>query len=65
MLIKYYFEIKHVKGTDNIKADTLSRKIELQNSKKPLDAILRIDKNSKIKYNYPKLAVVHKVLELY
>ena len=29
MLIKYYFEIKHVKGIDNTKADTLSRKIEL------------------------------------
>ena len=29
ILIEYYFEIKHVKGTDNIKADILSRKAEL------------------------------------
>ena len=29
MLIEYYFEIEHVKGTDNTKADTLSRKAEL------------------------------------
>ena len=50
---------------DNTKADTLNKKIKLQSSKKPLDAILRIDKNSKIKYNYLKLVVVYKVLELY
>ena len=29
ILMEYYFKIKHVKGTDNIKADTLSRKAEL------------------------------------
>ena len=29
ILIKYYFEIKHVKGTDNIKADILNKKTEL------------------------------------
>ena len=29
MLIEYYFEIKYVKGTDNIRADILSRKAEL------------------------------------
>ena len=29
MLIKYYFEIEYVKGTDNAKADILSRKAEL------------------------------------
>ena len=29
MLTKYYFKIKHVKGTDNVKADTLSKKSEL------------------------------------
>jgi len=26
MLIKYHFEIKHVKGSDNAKADTFSKK---------------------------------------
>jgi hypothetical protein len=29
MLTKYYFKIEYIKGTDNIKADTLSRKAEL------------------------------------
>ena len=29
MLIKYYFEIKYIKSTDNIKADILNRKAEL------------------------------------
>ena len=29
ILIKYYFKIEYVKGTDNIKVDTLSKKAEL------------------------------------
>ena len=29
MLAKYYFEIKYIKGTDNVRADILSRKAEL------------------------------------
>ena len=29
MLAEYYFKIKYVKGTDNVKADILSRKAEL------------------------------------
>ena len=29
MLTEYYFEIEHVKGTDNIRADILSKKAEL------------------------------------
>jgi len=29
MLAEYYFEIKYIKGTDNIRADALSRKVEL------------------------------------
>jgi hypothetical protein len=29
ILTKYYFKIKYVKGTDNIKADTLSKKVKL------------------------------------
>ena len=48
-----------------MRADTLSKKAELQSSIKLLDAILRIDKDGKIKYNYLKLAVVYKVLKLY
>ena len=65
MLIEYYFEIKYIKGIDNIRVDILNRKIKLQSSKKLLDMMLRIDKDNKIKYNYLKLAVVYKVLELY
>ena len=29
ILVKYYFKIKHIKGTDNIKIDILSKKAEL------------------------------------
>jgi len=29
MLVKYYFEIKYIKGIDNARVDTLSRKVEL------------------------------------
>jgi hypothetical protein len=29
ILVKYYFKIEYIKGTDNIKADILSRKAEL------------------------------------
>ena len=27
ILVKYYFEIKHVKGTDNARANILNKKI--------------------------------------
>ena len=65
ILVKYYFKIKYIKGINNAKVDILSRKTELQNNKKLLNAILRIDKNGKIKYNHLKLTVMYKVLELY
>ena len=29
MLAEYYFKIKHVKGIDNARVDTLSKKTEL------------------------------------
>jgi hypothetical protein len=29
ILIKYYFKIKYIKGINNIRVDTLSRKAEL------------------------------------
>ena len=29
MLIKYYFKIEYIKGTDNARADILSKKAEL------------------------------------
>jgi len=29
MLVEYYFKIKYIKGIDNARADTLSRKAKL------------------------------------
>ena len=43
MLTKYHFEIQHTKGTDNARADALSRKAKLQSNKKLLGALLRKD----------------------
>ena len=55
MLIEYHFKIQYTKGTENIRANALSRKVELQNSKKLLEAMLRQDKDRLIRYNYLKL----------
>jgi len=52
MLVEYYFEIEYIKGTDNTRADTLSRKAELQGKEKAEGAILRMDNDGKIRYNY-------------
>ena len=57
MLAEYHFEIQYTKGTDNTRADALSRKAELQNNKKLLEVILYKDKDRLIRYNYPKIAV--------
>ena len=29
MLVEYYFKIKYIKGTNNIRVDILSKKVEL------------------------------------
>ena len=47
---------------DNIRIDIFSKKAELQGSMKLLDAMLCIDKDRKIRYNYLKLTAVHEVL---
>jgi len=52
MLAEYYFKIKHIKGTDNARADMLSRKAELQDKEKIKGVILRMDNDGKIRYNY-------------
>ena len=57
MLAEYYFKIQYTKGTKNIRADVLSRKVELQNNKKPLGAMLCKDKDRLIRYNYLKIIV--------
>jgi len=41
-----------MKGTDNAKVDTLSKKAELQGKEKIKGVILRINKNRRIRYNY-------------
>jgi len=51
-LAKYYFKIKYIKGTDNARVDVLNRKVELQGKEKIKGVILRIDNDSKIRYNY-------------
>ena len=63
MLIEYYFEIQYTKGSDNIRVDALSRKVELQNDKKLLGALLRKDSNKLIRYNYPKILGTYEALE--
>ena len=62
ILSKYHFEIKHVSRIDNIRADILSRKAELQGNKKPLGAMLRLNKDRRVRYNHPQLAGTYKVL---
>ena len=63
ILLEYYFEIKYIKGTDNIMANTLSRKAELQNDKKLLEALLKLDKDGKIRYNYLQLLGIYEAPE--
>ena len=62
ILFKYYFEIKYISGIDNARVDILSRKAELQGNKKLLGAMLRLDKDRKVRYNYLQLAGTYKIL---
>jgi len=48
MLTEYYFEIEHVKESDNAKADALSKKKELQRNDKILGALFKESSNKKI-----------------
>jgi len=52
MLVEYYFKIKYIKGTNNIRVDIFSRKVKLQNNKKVKGVILKMDEDGKIRYNY-------------
>ena len=63
MLLKYYFEIEYVKGTDNIRVNVFSWKAKLQGLEKLLKMMLRLNKESKIRYNYLKLVAIYKVLK--
>ena len=63
ILTEYHFKIKHISRTDNIRADTLNRKAELQGNKKPSGVILKLDKDRKVRYNHPQLIGTHKALE--
>ena len=63
MLAEYYFKIKYIKGIDNARADIFSKKAELQGKEKPLDTILRLDKDRRIRYNHLQLIKTYKVLK--
>ena len=60
MLVEYHFEIKHVKRSDNTKADALSKKKELQKKNKISGALFKENSNKRIRYNYPQLSGTHK-----
>ena len=47
MLTEYHFKIKHIKGTDNAKADAFNRKAKLQSSNKMLKTLLKLKKKQK------------------
>ena len=63
MLAEYYFKIKYIKGIDNARVDTLSRKAELQSREKIKGVILRMDNNGRIRYNYLQLIATQEELE--
>jgi len=63
ILIKYHFKIEHVKESDNAKADTLSRKKELQRNNKVSGTLFKESSNERIKYNHPQLLKTHKALK--
>ena len=65
MLIEYHFKIQYIKGTNNIKADALSKKAKLQNNKKLLRVLLRQDKDGLIQYNYLKIAEIEEPKQVY
>jgi len=48
MLAEYYFKIEHVKGSDNTKTDTLSRKKELQENDKISGTLFKKSSNERI-----------------
>ena len=63
MLVEYHFKIEHVKGSDNTKADALSRKEKLQENNKVSGALFKESSNRKIWYNHPQLSGTHKALK--
>ena len=63
MLAEYHFKIKHVKGSDNAKADALSKKEKLQKNDKVSRALFKENSNGKIRYNHPQLSKTHKAPE--
>ena len=47
IFLKYYFEIKYIKGLNNARVDVFSWWVELQETEKPLGAILKLYKDKK------------------
>jgi len=52
MLAEYYFKIKHVSKSNNVKTNTFNNKKELQKNNKVSGIILKLNKNKKIRYNH-------------
>ena len=67
MLLEYYFKIQYTKGTNNVRVDTLNRKAKLQNNKKPLGVLLKLNQDRLIRYNYLKLVATreYRLVKLY
>jgi len=63
MLIEYHFKIKHVKRSDNARADALSKKKKLQENNKMSGALFKKSSNRKIWYNHPQLSGIYKALK--
>ena len=63
MLAEYHFKIEHVKGSDNARANALSRKEELQRNNKVSGALFKKSSNGKIQYNHPQLLETHEALK--
>jgi len=63
MLAEYHFEIEHVKGLDNARTDTLSKKEELQRNNKISGTLFKESSNKRIWYNYPQLSETHEAPE--
>ena len=62
MLAEYHFKIEYTKGTENVRVDALSKMLGLQGEEKPLGAVLKINSDRRIRYNYLQLAGIYKAL---
>ena len=62
MLVEYHFSIVYMKGTENARADALSRMADLSDIQGILGAILRINQDGSIRYNHPQITSIYNEL---